>query len=305
MQKMKIDQLSVSKYNVRKAAFDMTDIVDTIKSVGILQPLVVRPMKKKKKYEVVIGQRRFLAAKQAKLKEVPVIVKKMTDQEAIEASLIENIQKEDLDPIDRANAIKALIDIEKKKGKSMRSAMPDIAKKIGMKEPTIWENLSLLGLSKEVKEKVSKKKISTHVAARLKAIPKKKQLEVAEEIEGLPRAKALKVIEEVKAEPEKPVEEVKEKVEKMEEYTFRITFSGKTYKALEEATKTLGLGDINDAVKVIVVDWLANQGFLKSKKEEKLKEKKATAKKKGEKLKYTPEGLVEETEEEIETWKKI
>jgi ParB family chromosome partitioning protein len=77
----------------------------------------------------------------------------------IEQSLIENIQKKDLDPIDRANAVKTLVDSEKKKWKSMRDAVAATAKKIGRSKSMIWDDLAIIGLKKEVKKKISEGKI--------------------------------------------------------------------------------------------------------------------------------------------------
>jgi ribosomal protein L22 len=150
-----------------------------------------------------------------------------------------------------------------------------------------------------------------HVAARLKTIPKKKQLKVAREVEGMPREKAMKVIEQVKAEPEKSVKEAKKEVEKQEGYSVRVSFNGTEYEALKEAAKSLRVSNVNDASRVIVVDWLANQGFLKSTVEKKPDEEAKTEKtgketKKGEKkLKYGPTGTVEETDDEIDNWENI
>jgi len=282
MKEIEISKLEISSFNVRKSSVEITELIDSIKSQGIIQPLLVRPVGDK--FEVVVGQRRFLAACQAGLKKVPVIIKKMSDEDALKASLTENIHREDLDPIDKAKAIKELVFIEKNKGKSMRDSVSIVAKDLGLGESTIWDNLSLLGLEKEVKEKVKKGKISVTVASRLKTIPPEKQVEVAKEIEGLPRTKAIEIIRKVKEKPRK-VKEIKEEIEK--EYTFRISFNKSEGKALEKATEEMGIGNIVDAIRVIVVDWLANKGFLKSKKEIKKEE------------------IVQETEEEIETWKQI
>ena len=85
----------------------LMELADSIKQFGILQPLLVQ--KRKDYYEIIAGERRWRAAKLANLKEVPVIIKKLTEQEVVEISLIENIQRENLNPIEEAIAYKRLL----------------------------------------------------------------------------------------------------------------------------------------------------------------------------------------------------
>ena len=87
---------------------EMHLLKDSIKQYGVLQPLLVR--KRKDYYEIIAGERRWRAAKKAGLKEVPVIVMNLSEQEIVEISLIENIQREDLNPIEEALAYKKLLD---------------------------------------------------------------------------------------------------------------------------------------------------------------------------------------------------
>ena len=86
----------------------LLELADSIKQFGILQPLLVQD--KKEYYEIIAGERRWRAAKLAKLSEVPVIIKELTDQEIVEISLIENIQRENLNPIEEAIAYKRLLE---------------------------------------------------------------------------------------------------------------------------------------------------------------------------------------------------
>ena len=92
--------------NFEEDALD--ELAESIKQHGILQPLLVR--KNKDYYEIIAGERRWRAAKRAKLKEVPVIVKDYTEQEIVEIGLIENIQRENLNPIEEAMAFKRLLE---------------------------------------------------------------------------------------------------------------------------------------------------------------------------------------------------
>ena len=101
---MKINEVEPNRDQPRKN-FDedaLLELSDSIKQFGVLQPLLVR--KRKDYYEIIAGERRWRAAKLANLKEVPVIIKRLTEQEVVEISLIENIQRENLNPIEEAIA---------------------------------------------------------------------------------------------------------------------------------------------------------------------------------------------------------
>ncbi len=95
VQYISISKLIISKYNVRKESSDLTELTNSIRSIGILQPLIVRSTPKGA-YEIIAGSRRFAAAKEANLRELPVIVKDITDEDAIIESLSENLQRGDL-----------------------------------------------------------------------------------------------------------------------------------------------------------------------------------------------------------------
>ena len=106
---VKISEVEPNRNQPRKN-FDedaLLELSESIKQFGIIQPLVVQ--KRKDYYEIIAGERRWRAAKMAGLKEVPVIIKDYTDQEIVEISLIENIQREDLNPIEEAQAFKRLL----------------------------------------------------------------------------------------------------------------------------------------------------------------------------------------------------
>ena len=107
---VKISLVEPNKEQPRKD-FDeaaLNELADSIRQYGIIQPLVV--VKKDEHYVIVTGERRWRAAKIAGLKKVPVVVKNLTDQEIMELSLIENIQREDLNPIEEAQAYKRLLE---------------------------------------------------------------------------------------------------------------------------------------------------------------------------------------------------
>ena len=108
-QKVKITQIEPNKSQPRKQ-FDedaLQELADSIKQYGVLEPLIVT--KKGKFYEIIAGERRWRAARLAGVKEVPVVIREYTDREIMEISLIENIQREDLNPIEEALAYESLI----------------------------------------------------------------------------------------------------------------------------------------------------------------------------------------------------
>ena len=103
---VEISKLFIGKVNVRKSPGDVGDLVDSIREKGVLEPVLARPIGGR--YELVVGSRRFEAAKIAGLKRVPAIVRPMTDEEAIIVSLVENIQRRDIEPEEEYDAIVAL-----------------------------------------------------------------------------------------------------------------------------------------------------------------------------------------------------
>lgn len=110
VQMLKINMVEPNRDQPRKNFEEdaLLELADSIKQFGILQPLIVR--KRKDYYEIIAGERRWRAAKIAGIKEVPVIIKEYTDQEIVEIGLIENIQRENLNPIEEAMAYKRLLE---------------------------------------------------------------------------------------------------------------------------------------------------------------------------------------------------
>ena len=129
----------------------LQELAHSIGNFGILQPLLV--CKVGGIYSLVAGERRYRAAKLAGLKQVPVIIKNFTDQERKEIALIENLQREDLNPIEEAYAIKALMD-------EYRVTQEEIASRLGKSRPAIANTLRLLTLCEEVIDMVREGRLS-------------------------------------------------------------------------------------------------------------------------------------------------
>ena len=160
---LKISQIEPNRDQPRKQ-FDedaLTELADSIKQYGVLQPLIVQ--KKGEYYEIIAGERRWRAAKLAKLKEVPVIIKDYTPQEIMEISLIENIQREDLNPIEEASAYQRLID-------EFHLKHEEIAERVAKSRSAITNSMRLLKLDKRVQMMLVEGEISGGHARTLLAL---------------------------------------------------------------------------------------------------------------------------------------
>jgi ParB family transcriptional regulator, chromosome partitioning protein len=146
---------------------------------GVLQPIVVRPHGQR--YQIIAGERRFRAAQSAALSEVPVIVRQATDEEMLELALVENLQRSDLDPIEKAVSFKSYLDHS---GKTQEVA----AVRLGLDRSTIANMIRLLELPEEVQGMVRAGMVAMgHARAILSITDRKKQIAVAEKVarEGL------------------------------------------------------------------------------------------------------------------------
>lgn len=165
---LKINQVEPNRDQPRKE-FDedaLLELADSIKQFGILQPLLVQ--KKKDYYEIIAGERRWRAAKLAGLKEVPVVIKSYTNQEVVEISLIENIQRENLNPIEEAMAFKRLLD-------EFHLKQDEVAERVSKSRTAVTNSMRLLKLSDRVKQMIIDDMISTGHARALLAIDDEEQ----------------------------------------------------------------------------------------------------------------------------------
>ena len=143
---LSINEIVPNKEQPRKT-FDETalaELADSIRQHGVLQPLLVRPLANGG-YQLVAGERRWRASRMAELKEVPVIIKELSDTEAMEIAIIENLQREDLNPIEEAEGLQALID-------KCGYTQEEVAVSVGKSRPAITNSLRLLKLPQEVRD---------------------------------------------------------------------------------------------------------------------------------------------------------
>lgn len=170
---LKITQIEPNKSQPRKQ-FDeeaLKELADSIKQYGVLEPLIVT--KKGKLYEIIAGERRWRAARMAGVKEVPVVIREYSDREIMEISLIENLQREDLNPIEEALAYESLIN-------EYNLTQEEVAAKVSKNRSTVTNSLRLLKLSDDVRQMVVENKLSTgHARALIPIEDADMQLEAA------------------------------------------------------------------------------------------------------------------------------
>ena len=161
--RLKINQIEPNRDQPRKT-FDeesLQELTDSVKQFGILQPLIVQ--KRDDYYEIIAGERRWRAAKAAGLKEVPVVIRDMSDQEIVEISLIENIQREDLNPIEEAIAYKRLLT-------EFHLKQEEVAERVAKSRTAVTNSMRLLKLDQRVQQMVVEGMLTTGHARALLAI---------------------------------------------------------------------------------------------------------------------------------------
>jgi ParB family chromosome partitioning protein len=202
-----IEEIIPNRSQPRKH-FDESKIQElawSIKEKGILEPLIVR--RTDQGYELIVGERRWRAAQKAGLKEVPVLVKEVEGREALEISLIENLQREDLNPIEAAEAFKHLIE-------EFDISQEDLSKRMGKDRTTITNTLRLLKLPLEVRNQLLQNRITSgHARAILSLENKEKQKELCALIikKGLSVRETEAIVKRWSEKPKKSITPVKKR----------------------------------------------------------------------------------------------
>lgn len=201
--KLKIMEIEPNHDQPRKI-FDekaLSELADSISQHGVLQPLVVRPLTNGG-YQLVAGERRWRAARIAGLTEVPVIIKELTDEETIEIAMIENLQREDLNPLEEALGYSYMMD-------ELKITQEEAAEKVGKSRPAIANALRLLKLPEEIQEMVKNNLISAgHARALLGFSNKEDMIATANLIikEDISVRQIEALVKEAKKSPAKPKE---------------------------------------------------------------------------------------------------
>lgn len=204
--KLKIMEIEPNHDQPRKI-FDekaLSELADSISQHGVLQPLVVRPLTNGG-YQLVAGERRWRAARIAGLSEVPVIIKELTDEETIEIAMIENLQREDLNPLEEALGYSYMME-------ELKITQEEAAEKVGKSRPAIANALRLLKLPEEIQEMIKNNLISAgHARALLGFANKEDMIATANLIikEDISVRQIEALVKESKKSPSKPKEQKK------------------------------------------------------------------------------------------------
>lgn len=170
-----IDKISANE-NQPRTVFDdekIEELSTSIKENGLIQPIIVR--KYNRGYQIIAGERRYRASKLAGLKTVPCVIKDIDDKQVDTYAIIENIQREDLSPIEEANAYKTLID-------TYNMSQTELANKVGKKQSTIANKLRLLKLSDDVQYALKSKQITERHARAMIGLEDDKQQQILQEV---------------------------------------------------------------------------------------------------------------------------
>jgi len=179
--KLPIDLLQRGKYQPRTdmRQESLQDLADSIRSQGIIQPIVVRPVNtapgQPAQYEIIAGERRWRAAQLAGLHEIPAVVRHVADEAAVAMALIENIQRENLNPLEEAIALDRLI-------KEFNVTHQDAAVAVGRSRAAVSNLLRLLDLAEEVKRLVEHRELEMGHARALLSLPLRRQVEAAKHV---------------------------------------------------------------------------------------------------------------------------
>ena len=184
----------------------LQELADSIKQFGVVQPLIVQD--RKDHYEIIAGERRWRAAKKAGLKEVPVIIKNYTEQEIVEISIIENIQREDLNPIEEALAYKRLLE-------EFNLKQDQVAERVSKSRTAVTNSMRLLKLCDKVQQMIIDEMITTgHARAILSIENPEEQYNLAQRI--FDEKLSVRDVEKLMKNIGKPAKNKKEKDTKLE-----------------------------------------------------------------------------------------
>ena len=171
---LRLNEICPNRYQPREkfAQAQMEELVSSIKEKGVVQPILVRWKPPEAAgsggYELIAGERRLRAAREAGLEKIPAIIREVADREMLEISLLENIQREDLNPIEEAEAFRRLME-------EFELTQEELARRLGKERSTVANILRLLGLPPEVKKEVREGAISAGHGRALLALPNDKE----------------------------------------------------------------------------------------------------------------------------------
>jgi ParB family chromosome partitioning protein len=176
LQQLPVEWLTKGQYQPRQVFDDeaLAQLAESIKQQGIIQPIVVRQLAKQQ-YEIIAGERRWRAAQLAGLRDVPVIVQTMTDETALAVALVENIQREDLNAMERAHALQRLLD-------EFALTQQELADMVGMSRTNVTNFLRLSQLQEPVKQMLARGELEMGHAKVLLAVTGSRQVQLAQQV---------------------------------------------------------------------------------------------------------------------------
>ena len=249
-----IEEIKPNRSQPRKtfANDKLEELAASIREQGIIQPLVVR--KKADHYELIAGERRWRAAQKAGLREVPVVILEVSDGTALEMALIENIQREDLNAVEEAEAYQALLD-------NFALSQEELAKRVGKERSTVANSLRLLRLPSEIKRDIAEDRLSMGHARALLALDSpehmktgrdeilKKNLTVRQ-AEGLVKKLKMNKTQKPSKKPEPELVDILEQLKRHFKAKVALRQSGRggkieiSYASMEDLTRIIELLDL-------------------------------------------------------------
>ena len=279
---VELAKLFVGKTNVRKTPGDVGDLVDSVKEKGVLEPVVARPVGGR--YELVVGSRRFEAAKIAGLKKIPAIVRPMTDEEAIIVSLVENIQRRDIEPEEEYDAITALMKINPR----AYGTIEQIAKAIGKSRRYVDDRINAVEAVRTIRKQSGSEitvKQSPPQAERkegvlpvkhaaflhraeeapaVQELPRRERVskmkELAETIAPLPRPEAENVVSHFVMAPQRPVEDIRKEVSTLRAVKLEILLDPRVADGLRRAAEERNT-TMEAVASLAIHSWLRQQQY--------------------------------------------
>ncbi len=260
MLQLEISKVFVSGVNVRRSPGDVGDLMQSISEKGILEPLLVRPVEDR--YELIVGSRRFEAAKRLGLKEVPAIVRAMGDEDALIVSLVENVQRKDVEPEEEYDALMKL----KKLNPALYSTVDQLARAIGKSRSYVEDRVAAVETVRTIRRGSKKSTIAVmqsptreerkegvlpikHAAFLHRAeeaplvqkLPEEKRARklsaLAETIAELPRREAQEVVERFVRAPQRPIEEIKRETEALHASKIELVLDPRVADGLRRAAE--------------------------------------------------------------------
>ncbi|MCU7795829.1 MAG: ParB/RepB/Spo0J family partition protein [Candidatus Thiodiazotropha sp. (ex Semelilucina semeliformis)] len=200
LNRLPVDLIQRGRYQPRREfdADTLHELAESIAAQGVIQPVIVRPVENGR-YELIAGERRWRAAQQAGLDEIPVVVKEVTEEAAMAMGLIENIQREDLNPLEEANALSRLLH-------EFGLTHQEVAKAVGKSRTTVTNLLRLLELNEEVKSLVESRRLEMGHARSLLGLKGEIQTKTADQVvkQGLSVRETERLVRRLQGEAESP-----------------------------------------------------------------------------------------------------